>query len=323
MLFTDSDLIGEADLLRIDNEAPLIAGTAKPPIVIEGTGSVCEAAWSESGQSILGAMQLYAPYFVPWGMSGSQVSAVLNTGLARSQPRVRLNQIVGHDWNYSSILSAVQQWLAYRALAFFYRDAAARLGQDRFEQKFERYEKEAGRRWKNLRVSGLPVVYLPLEAPGAKHGFNAGEWDAATNLTQVSAPGAAGGTFSIAVTYLDASKYISQSNKGNAESAPSATLSAQVSAANALQVSIASLNPPNGTMDATGTAQGIWTPLNATHWNLWVGDADGPLYLQQEKIPIATKTWALTGDPTLSGTVVGNGQYPDTQLVFQNIAMRG
>ena len=322
MLFTDSDIIGQTDLVQIDSEVPGVAATAKPLIVVDGPGSVVRVAWTECGQRILAAMQTYVSYPAQTGIPANHIAAVRNTGIpSQTQPRVRLNQIVAHEWNYGNMRSPVGTWLAYMALATFYRDASSRMGQDRYEEKYKRYLADADRTWRILRQNGLPMVYQPLEAPGATHGFNPGTWDD-SNVTAVSAGGAQGGTFSVAITYYDSSKYASQAAKGNGESAPSAVLEHVLAAGTALSVDITSLNPPTGTADPVGLSQGSWSPLTATHWNLWAGSGGGSLYLQKEGIPIATKQWSLAADPVLSGTVLGSGQYPDIPLTFLNIGMR-
>jgi hypothetical protein len=324
MLFTDSDIVTLAALAQIDSEVSAVAASTKPAIVVDGPGSICEQAWRECAARITSAMQMYTSYLAQPGMSGGHVAAVLNTGVpARTQPRTRLQQIVATDSQYGNSASAIETWMAYTALALLFRDASSRLGKDRYEEKYERYLKDADWWWKQLRNNGLPYINQPLEAPGAKHGFQSGSWSA-DNLSAVSQPGLSGGTFQAAVSWVDAGHgYISQASKGNAESAPSEALAIVVAADNALHVDIASLNPPTGAPDPVGLSQGAWTPLKATHWNLYVGLGSGPLYLAWELIPIATKSVTLGGDPTFTGAVMGSGQWPDLNIVFQNVVMRG
>lgn len=321
MLFTDSDIVTPADLAQIDGEVAAIAATSKPAILIDGPGSICELAWRECGQKILAAQQLYTAVLVATGVSGGHQAAVNYIGgPARNQARTRLNQIVASESQYSAMSSPVQLWLAYTALAAFYRDASARLKQDRLDVKYQRYQKNADFAWRQLRQNGLPWVAQPLEAPGSKHGANAGTWTGA-NLTIVAGAGTAQ-TLGVAITYYDASRYVSEANTQNAESGPSAILAVNQPASSVLQVSIASLNPPNGAMDQVGLSQGAWTPLNATHWVIWVGQQGSPLYLQAA-LPIATKSYTFGGDPVLSGSQLKQGQWPDLNLVFTNMVGRG
>lgn len=321
MIFTDSDIVTADALTRLDSEVAAVAKATRPAIVVEGGGSICEQAWAECGRKILGAMQSYVSYPAQTGMPATHIAAVTNVGVpARTQARIRLNQIVASDTQYAGMQSQVELWMVYHALYLLYRDASSRVDNDRYQEKMERYQRASLDAWRGLKTEGLPMLYQPLEAPGAKHGFSAGTWSAS------SVAGVATGnqTVRVALTYCDATRgYVSQSSKGNAESGPSAIATVVVAADNVLQVDISGLNPPSGVSDPTGLAQGAWTPLTATHWNLWAGAADGPLYLQEELIPIATKTFTLPGDPVLSGSIVGNGQYADLNLVFLNMVMRG
>lgn len=288
---------------------------------MEGPGSICEQNWSECQQKILSAMQSYVSYPAQTGMPATHIAAVTNVGVpARTQPRVRLNQIVTSDPNYGVSQSALKSWMVYSALAIFYRDASSRIGKDRLEEKYERYDKVAKEKWRSLRSNGLPMIYQPLECPGAKHAYNAGTWDS-NNVSAVSGAGTAQ-TVNVAITYYDSSKYTSEASNGNAESGPSATIAQVIPASSVLHVDISSLNPPTGVMEQVGLSQGLYTPLNATHWNLFVGKTTGPMYLQSSTA-IATKTLTLAGDPTFSGSTLTPGQYPHLNLVFQNIVMRG
>src|SRR3954469_9172361 len=101
MLFTDSDVITAADLSQIDGELQSVADTQSS--ILEGSGSLCEQAWRECAQRITAAQQLYSTYLAAPGMSSGHQMAVNNTGIpARTQPRIRLNQIVAHDHNYAA-----------------------------------------------------------------------------------------------------------------------------------------------------------------------------------------------------------------------------
>jgi len=321
MLFTDGDIVTSANLSQIDSEVLSVASTSKPAIQLDGPGSLCAQAWQECGGKIASAMQMYTSYLASPGMSGGGVAAIYNVGTAaRNQVRARLNQVVATESQYGQTSSMLQLWLSYTALRLFFRDASARMGKDRLETKYERYSADADYAWRQLRQNGLPYIASPMEAPGAKHGANAGSWSIA-NLSTVAGTGTAP-TVGVAITYYDASKYVSEANTMNAESGPSDILQIAIPAASVLQVSIAGLNPPNGTMDQVGLSQGAWTPLNATHWILWVGLAGSPLYWQAA-IPIATKTYTLAGDPVATGNILGLGQWPDLNLTFQATVGRG
>lgn len=321
MLYTDNDVRSSADLLQIDSEVMSVAAACKPPITVDGPGSICELAWSECGRQILSAQQMYTSFLGLPGSTGGGYQVTYGGGtVARNQSRTRLNQVVASESQYAQTASPLQMWVAYTALTQFFRNASARLGKDRFEEKYDRYKDEADFAWRQLRQNGLPVLSQPMEAPGSKHGVNAGSWGAA-NLTTV----AGGGTeqaLQVAITYYDQSKYTSESARGNGESGPSATLAIAQAAGQVLRVSIASLNPPTGVMDQVGLSQGAWTPLSATHWIVWAGAPGGALYFQAA-VPIGTKTYTLAGDPVLTGSIVSLGQNPEMMLNFQNLVGRG
>jgi hypothetical protein len=335
MLLVDSDIIGVAALTLVDSEVATVAATAVPAITVDGPGSICEQAWSECSQTILAAMQSYVSVPAQSG-AGYHTAAVQNTGVpARTQARVRLNQIVATDPYYSVSQSPLQTWMAYHALAMFYRDASARFKQDRFKDKFTRYAQEADFKWRRLRSTGLPMVYNPLEAPGAKHAFRAGVWGAANVTASAGGTNPAAQPILVAITWYDGSLYTSRLTppagdidpQHNAESGSSLVLPFVIPIDNFLTVSIASLNPPTGYPDPVGLSSGTWTPRNATNWNIYAGlvpaaNVPATLYLQQEGIPIATKQVTLAADPIYIAPVLSLGQYSDIPLAFLNLAMR-
>ena len=328
-LFVDTDVVTAADLGQVDSEAVLAANTAKPPIVLDGDRSIAESAWNDCQHEVLAAMQSYVSFPAQTGMPATHLAAITNVGVpARTQARVRLNQIVVSDSAYLRSHSPFHVWMTYHALANLFRDASIRMGKDRYEEKYLRYLEVSKACWRKLRSTGLPFVYQPLEAPGAKHAFSAGTWSAA-NLSGTGGSPLTGQSLVVAITWVDGSKYKSQTDKHNAESGHSELLTFTVPDLSYLTVSIASLNPPNGQPDPVGLAGGTWTPLNASGWNIWVGQPVAPnsnlepvMYLQQENIPIATKSFTI-GDPVYSGSILGKGQYADLNLVFMNVAMRG
>ena len=321
MLFTDSDVISAASLAQIDSEIAAVAGATKPPILVDGPGSICEQAWRECATRIISAQQMYSSVFTAVGVSGGHQAAVNYIGgPARNQARARLNQIVAHESQYAASASPIQIWLSYVALGLFFRDASARLKQDRLQVKYDRYRQDADFAWGQLRQIGLPWLAQPMEAPGAKHSANAGTWSA-SNLAAVAGSGTAQ-TLQVAITYYDQTRYVSETNSQNGESGPSGILPFALADGTVLQVSIAGLNPPTGLMDQVGLSQTAWTPLNASHWVIWAGQPGGPLYWQAA-VPIATPVYVLAGDPVFSGLTLGFGQWPDLLLVFQNTVGRG
>jgi hypothetical protein len=325
MLLTDSDIICSADLAAIDSEIVSVAKASKPPILIDGSASICEVTWSECQQTIVASMQAYTSFPLSGGGTMAHQSAVNNIGMpARTQPRIRMNQIVTNDTGYSASNSAFKNWMIYRGLSNFYQSASARMEKDRYDKKQKQYRERAGSMWRSLRAAGLPMVYTPLECPGAKHSFNAGPWSVLTNLSgSGSGPNAEVQPVFVAITYYDGSLYVNQANKNNAESGPSQILAFDIPPSMLLTISIAGLNPPNGIPDPVGLALGTWAPLNATNWNVYVGSSPAAMYLQRESLPIATQTFTLPAAPVFSGSTLAQGQNQDSNLCFQRLVMRG
>lgn len=317
MLYTDADIIAISDLTAIESEVSKVA-TANGITFDPGL------AWNECRTMLTAVCQLYGRS-VGSGMMAHN-AAVMSTGTVRNVPRFRLNQIITHESQYGgNVNSALKTWVVYRALYFFFRNASNRLGKDKYLDKEKLYKGESeGNAWRVLKSNGIPVVYNPMDCPGAKYAVGAGTWGAANTSSVAGGTNASIQNVVVAITYYDSSRYTSQSAKGNAESGPSATVAQAIAANQLLKVDITSLTPPNGVAPATGSAAGVYAPLNATHWSIYVGQSgSSTLYLQKEGIPIATKTWTLASDPVYSGSALGNGQYPDEFMQIQDLAMRG
>lgn len=322
-LFTDSHITSVDSMMQIDGEVASVAGANKPPLDVDG---VIALAWSECATELQSAMQLYGTLSGSSGMSNHQAAIDNIGGPARNVPRIRLNQVITHDCNYAGSISALQNWVTYRALYLFYRNASSRVSsgasRDRYEQKADKFQAYGdGPAFRMLKETGLPCVFTPLEAPGALHAFSAGLWSASNVSAAVGGANALAQPVNVAITYYDANHYASPTLKGNAESGPSAVIPFSIPANQLLSVNILSLSPPNGQMENVGTTGGLYTPLNATHWNLYVGTKWPYLFLQAS-IPIATKTWTLAADPVYSGPTLQQGQFPSAAITFQRLQMR-
>jgi hypothetical protein len=321
-LFSDSDVITSAvDLTQIDGEISDVA-TAES-ITVDGAGGIIRQAWAEAKNEILRAQQLYNTWYGASSLAGGGSWAVLSASYtAASIPRVKPAQIVVSS-AYADDVSSLQTWLSYLALRNFYRAAANRKIKDRYEAKFIRYAAAAASAWGTLRANGLPIVFRPLECPGALHAVNAGAWGP-SSVSGVAGGSAAAALYDIAITYVDQSQYISPAVKGNGESGPGALVVAfQLAASQHLSASIAGLNPPNGAPDKVGIADGQVVPLNASGWNVYAAATGGALTLQNvSPIPIATLSYTLAAAPTTTGPVLQSGQFPDRNLFFQRTLNR-
>jgi hypothetical protein len=189
---------------------------------------------------------------------------------------------------------------------------------DRYEKRMLFYKDELLRRiTPNVTGMGIPIVLQPLYAPAAYFTRNPGSWDS-TNLSLASGSGTISATIDVVVTYVSQGAqnlFVSSANPNNAESDAPPRASLAMTPGKVLQVSIASLNPPNGVQDPSSVLVTVIAPLAATGWNIYAGVSGGNLYLQTASpIPIATKSYTLPGDPILSGTSLSVGQYPNRRL---------
>jgi hypothetical protein len=321
-LFSDSDVItSAADLAQIDGEIGDVAGAES--ITVDGAGGIIRQAWAEAKNELLRAQQLYNTWYGASSLAGGGSWAVLSSSYtAASISRIKPSQIVVGS-AYANDVSSLETWLSYLALRNFYRAAANRKVKDRYEAKYIRYTGAAATAWGTLRANGLPIVFRPLECPGALHAVNAGTWGAA-NVTGVAGGSAGAALYDVAVTYVDQSQYLSTAVKGNGESGPSALVAAfQLAASHYLSVSIAGLIPPAGVPDQVGIADGQVVPLNASGWNVYACVTGGVPTLQNgSPVPIATLSYTFAGVPTTTGPALGSGQFPDRNLFFQRTLNR-
>jgi hypothetical protein len=322
-LFTDSDIIADADLTALDSEVELVAAACDPAI---DTSQMIRTAWDETADRIFEKMDSFGGSVNLLVGAGVQMATLLtNYGMGVSRSRIFLTQVLADD-GYANRTSMLRRYLTYKALEAFYRDAAERLTtSDRYDRKRARFEKESALAWRRFSSKGLPIVLTPLPCPGALHEIGSGTWGGG-NVSAVAAGGAIGGIWDVAITWVDQSLYQTPATKFNAESGPSALASSITTiAAHALSVSIAGLKSPNGKSFQSGTfADGILAMLNATGWNVYAGPTGGQLTLQNAApIAVATLTYALAGDPTATGAPLGQGQTPDANYAFINAMQRG
>lgn len=324
-LFLDANFVSSADLIRLDPEVTKVAQAEQ--IQIDTTDGIAAQACDEVGQKILSENQAFTGFLPPFAQPYTQTAAVINlVGPSVNRARIPLSQIVVSS-PLDATLSGLKRYAVYSALVLFYRAAFYKKVNDRYDNKRKMYEEEIRKKyWPRFYNQGCPIVNRPLAAPGALHEFQAGVWDA-SRLSLVAGTNPATANYDVAITWVDQSKYVSPSVKGNAESGASALLSAfQITAANVLQVDITPLNPPNGQAPVNVMlGQGLIVPGNATGWNLYVGASGaGTLFLQNAApIPVATKQYIMLGAPVLSGAILDAGQWPESYLTMQRTLFRG
>lgn len=307
MLFTDGPFILAQDLENIDGEFLTLA--QKLNIVVDASAnSVLTNSTNALGQHFLSKIQNFSGYLVGVGGASNHVAAVLNIlSTAINRPRALLQQIPVIEPDPTR--TAFIRWARFYCLHDFYRSIFGRKLEDRYEKKMNFYGAETKRYWELLKMAGFPVIIAPLSAPGATLDYGSGTWNA-SNLSQ-TVGSASGGSFDVVITWCCLPAYQSPTAQNNAESAGSQIASATIASGHLLTISLAGLNPPTGLMNpAIGTARGVYAPMNATHWNVYVRPSGtGNLTLQNATpIPVGTTTYTLAADPTTTGAVLNAGQ---------------
>lgn len=324
MLWTDSIFLAPGDLARIDSEVQTVATSES--ITLTGDNGMLRGAVEEAANEMMKLVISFGGYLNAGDLTANHLAAVLNVGIGNSvRQKVGLQQIVVSgdvpgQWNW------VKQWVVYWALRNFYRDAFARVGGDRYKVKMDFYREEMQRRiTSNLYTLGIPVVIRPLVRPAAKFERNTGTWDS-SNVNLVTGSGIATTPFDVVVTYCDMSQsnfYASAAMPNNCESELSDVVTVTPGGAQVIEVDITSLNPPSGAQHPSQILVVVVSPLRATHWNVYIGNQGGVLYLQNAApIPITTKTYTLVSDPVMSGYESSNGQYPDRRLSIAPMRQR-
>ncbi len=335
MIWTDGIFVSLNDLKRVDSEVSDIQDVEG--IAVDGNYGSLRGGLEEASQEMNKMMVAYGGYLSSGDISPNHISAVLNIGLGNAvRYKALLSQVVvtGADqfaWNH------IKTWAAHFCLMSIYRNATNRTTKDRYEGKMRYYKSELDRRiTRGVTGLGIPLIIQPMAAPAALFERGSGVWSS-NNVTAVNSGTTNGGTFDVAVTYVnqgsplpgggylpDSTKYVSSSQVGNAESNPSVLQSIPVPSNSVISVNIASLKPPTGTQDPATRILCVIAPLAATGWNVWVGPSGETLTLQNASpIPIATKTYQLASDPTSNGPIIGFGQYADRILSMSPVRQRG
>lgn len=324
-LLTDSDIISAADLQAVDPECAKVASSQNPAIWLSGDGSIIRQTVTEACSDIVARFQNYTGFLVSPGINLAHMAAVMNIGSTSiSRARMRLNQVVATGPDPAR--QDIKLWLIHSALRALYRAAYARFtkDEDRFARKMDFYEIEEKRVWGNIKSSGVPIVLEPLPCPGALREPNPGTWGASNITHSGTSSSDTGAVWNIAITWVGA-PYVSPTNKGNAESGPSAIVPVVTKATEVIAVDISTLLPPDVTPPDVGTADGLYTQVKATGWNVYAGAAgSGLLYLQNTTpIPLTTDAYTFADKPVLSGPIMGSGQFAQYNFATQNMLWRG
>lgn len=318
MLITDGIFITPSFLESIDGEIIEVAAAENMNL----PGFIAESV-NAAGSELIAKIQSFSGYLVGVGANANHQSAVLNVlSTAIQRPRALLNQIPVTEPNPTR--TAFRRWIQFYCLTEFYIAVSNRKIKDRYDAKAKRYELQKKRHWQNLRGNGFPIVTAPLPCPGALLEYNVGTWGS-SNVAAVSGGSAPSPvTYDVSITWCSLPLYVSSANQGNAESAGSAVQTLVVGADQVISVNTTGLTPPNGMIStAIGSAQGIYSPMIATNWNVYVGLTGQTLYLQNNApIPIATGSYTLSAAPTLSGFPQNAGQCANYDFSFLDVLWR-
>jgi hypothetical protein len=311
-LFTDGPFITQADLIRVDSEIPIIVGAQ----AIDLDECIAQAS-QEVGHWLIARMQRWAGRATDAVMSW-HISAT-GAGRTESENRARLSlsQVVVTDPELPGFKNSLGILCLYETLYQFYRNASRAADIDRYEEKRDAFLDEIQKKYKPRMIAeGVAVVGIPMPAPAAR-------WQTGTGKFEVAdVSGVSGGSvdtdqdIDIALTYIDPTK-------SNAESGPSARVPYTIVADEKAVVSAARLRPPTGQTRAGQLPRVLVAEHNATHWNVYAGERDGVLYLQNES-PIAIGTTSFTFPAALATTTeIGLGQYADQFLSMPTLMGRG
>ena len=177
----------------------------------------------------------------------------------------------------------LRQWHAYKTLAFVYRDAYNNQLNDRYQGKWTEYEQLAKMSSKNYFRIGVGIVAGVLFP---------------RHCTPVLSAVAGSG---LAATYYAAVTWVNQAGQ---EGSPSDV--AQITTAVSQQLEVTVTKPP----------------VNASGWNVYVGEAPNALALQNGTPSGIGSTWIMTGAPS-AGAAPCNGQEPNWYLVDHHAVERG
>lgn len=324
MIWTDRVFITAEELTRVDSEVPEVV-TAEG-ITMGGPNGLIRGAIEEAGDELMKYLVGFGGFLGSGDVSANHSWAVQNTGVGtmvrhKALPcQVIVSGDTAESWNN------IHRWASFWALQIFYRNAFNRTVKDRYEGKMRYYKSELVRRiTPSLWGLGIPVVNGPLAAPGATFERDAGTWDS-SNLSLVAGSGTATTMKDVVVTYVDMGAplpYVDSSDRGNSESHQSEIVQITPTSGNVISVNISSLNPPTGRQHPSQQIKCVIPMRRATHWNVYAGEADGTLYLQNAApIAITTTSFDFPGNPLTSGPKPGLGQYADRILTLNPTRQR-
>jgi len=179
--------------------------------------------------------------------------------------------------------AALCRWHTLKTLEAVYRDAYFSQLNDRYGERWRRYEGMAEAQERRYFDGGVAVVNTPVRRP--------------ERITVVVGDGAhEAATYWVQATFMDA---------GGRESAPSA-------------VQVVSSPLPHTVMVSVPYARD-----GVTHWNLFAGLQEGEAGLQNAAPLALDETWTMPAEGIRGGRPAGNGQSVDAMVYRQGRLRRG
>ncbi len=307
-LWVDDDFITLDDMMSMDSECAEVAQDES--IVIEGDSGVIRRAKALCQTRLSGFMSF--SNFSPHDLT------VRDVNIPQTVAEFRYNyagfaQVVVSGESPSS-WPAIKQWVMAKTLVEFYRLASNKHA-DRFSDRMDEMKAQIkSEYWPLFKQRGLPIIFNPLVAPGAIM-ERCGTFDAG-KVTLVAGAGSATDTINFAITWVGP-LYVNEANQNNQESWRSQLVPLTLTNGNVAAVSIVGLIPPNGNQPLFTTSSCRYSPGIASGWNVWAGAVNSDImYLQNlaGPIPVGTTSFNLPGNPILSGSQLGLGQFEQISL---------
>lgn len=324
MLFTDAEIVTQADLLRVESGLLEIASQSDADIDLDDHIAFCRDEFSDW---LMKKCQAFSGYNTVASLSAlPTVALITSITEATSRPRISLSQICVTNSEYPGKWSPLKRLLVYQTIYKFFRNASRRRDVDKYEEKWADYEKECTHEHQpSLQRTGVGVVVMPFPAPGAILEYGAGTFSA-SNLSRLldTARDTDDPEFDVVVTWVDNRVFQSAAVPANGESGPSVRATIKMHAGDQIIVSIDGLTAPNGTFRPSAVAGLPVTPMITSGWNVYAGPKNGTLTLQTPTpIAYATKTKTLDASLLTTGTPVGYGQFANYLVPLPNLLMRG
>ena len=223
---------------------------------------------------------------------GEDIDLTIKLRLAQEEVGVELEEVLrqmhrsGGAWvelGNVVVTSPLRQWQVFRALALVYRDAYNRALNDRYQGKWQEYERLAQWALRMLRWTGIGWVQKPIGKAAAPE----------MDIVPSTAPAA---RYYVQVAWCDPS---------GQEGAPS---------------EVGVLDVPDGGAPAIRVTS---AEAGGTGWNVYAGTTDTDVMLQNDTPLAAGQQWVMPPMGLRQGRRAGVGQSARNFLTSKRILQRG